>query len=58
MEECAVAGVPKFGKTGIHLRAALLKSYGFKEGESYKFSAHEVGKIIQKKILTNWIFTE
>jgi len=50
MEERAVAGAPKFGKNGIHLSAALLKSYGFKEGESFKFSAPEAGKIVLEKI--------
>ena len=50
MEERAVAGAPKFGKNGIHLSAALLKSYGFKEGETFKFSAPEAGKIILEKI--------
>jgi len=46
MEERAVAGAPKkFGKNGIHLSAALLKSYGFKEGECFRFSAPEAGKI-------------
>jgi hypothetical protein len=50
MEERAVAGTPKFGKNGMHLSAALLKSYGFKEGESFKFSAPEAGKIMLEKI--------
>lgn len=50
MEERAVAGAPKFGKNGIHLSAALLKSYGFMEGESFKFSAPEAGKILLEKI--------
>lgn len=50
MEECAVAGTPKFGKNGIHLSAALLKSYGFNPGESFKFSAPEAGKIVLEKI--------
>jgi len=45
MEERAVAGAPKFGKNGIHLSAALLKSYGFNEGECFRFSAPEAGKI-------------
>ena len=46
MEVRAVGGTPKFGKNGIHLSAALLKSYGFKEGETFKFSAPEAGKIL------------
>lgn len=50
MDERAVAGTPKFGKNGIHLSAALLTSYGFKEGESFKFSAPEAGKILLEKI--------
>jgi len=50
MEERAVGGDPKFGKNGIHLIAALLKSYGFKEGETFKFSAPEAGKIVLEKI--------
>lgn len=50
MEERAVAGAPKFGKNGIHLSAALLKSYGFNPGESFKFSAPEAGKIVLEKI--------
>jgi hypothetical protein len=49
MEERAVAGAPKFGKNGIHLSAALLKNYGFKEGESFKFSAPEAGEILLEK---------
>jgi hypothetical protein len=51
MEERAVAGAPKFGKNGIRLSAALLKSYGFKEGESFKVSAPEGGKILLEKIV-------
>ena len=50
IEERAVAGAPKFGKNGIHLSAALLKSYGFNPGVSFKFSAPEAGKIILEKI--------
>ena len=50
MEERAVAGAPKFGKNGIHLSAALLKSYGFNPGETFKFSAPEAGKIVLEKI--------
>lgn len=46
----AVASAPKFGKNGIHLGAALLKSYGFKEGKTFKFSAPEAGKILLEKI--------
>lgn len=49
MEERAVGGAPKFGKNGIHLSAALLKTYGFNEGDSFKFSAPEAGKIVLEK---------
>jgi len=45
-EDC----VPKFRKKGIHLSAALLKSYGFNPRETFKFSAPEAGKIVLKKI--------
>jgi len=49
MEERAVGGAPKFGKNGLHLSAALLKSYGFNEGDSFKFSAPEAEKIVLEK---------
>jgi hypothetical protein len=45
MVEHAVAGAPKFGKNGIHLSAALLKSYGFKEGRASSSLLQKLGKL-------------
>jgi len=42
--------VPKSGKNGLHLSATLLKSYGFNEGDAFKFTAPETGKIVLEKI--------
>ncbi len=50
MDERAVTGTPKFGKNGMHLSSALLKNYGFKEGDSFKFSMPEDGKIVLEKV--------
>lgn len=40
----------EFGKNGIHLSAALLKSYGFNSCDSFKLFAPEAGKIMLEKI--------
>lgn len=50
MNARTIAGSPKFGKNGIHLSATLLKSYGFNEGDAFKFTAPEAGKIVLEKI--------
>jgi predicted alpha/beta-fold hydrolase len=50
MEGRAVSGSPKFKKTGLHLGATLLKNYGFKEGEEFRISVTEAGKIVLEKI--------
>jgi len=49
MEERAVGGASKFGKNGIHLSAALLGNYGFKQGDEFKVSCLEEGKIVLEK---------
>ncbi|KHK00205.1 hypothetical protein [Desulfovibrio sp. TomC] len=49
MEERAVGGASKFGKNGIHLSAALLTNYGFSQGDEFKVSCLEEGKIVLEK---------
>ncbi|MDQ7832965.1 MAG: hypothetical protein RDU30_14635 [Desulfovibrionaceae bacterium] len=50
MEGRAVNGSPKIEKTGLHLGATLLKNYGFSEGDEFRISVPEAGKIILEKI--------
>jgi len=50
MEGRVVSGSPKIKKTGLHLSAALLKNYGFSEGDEFRLSVPEAGKIVLEKI--------
>ncbi|KUG29904.1 hypothetical protein ASZ90_000214 [hydrocarbon metagenome] len=50
MEGRAVSGSPTFKKTGLHLGATLLKNYGFSEGDEFRVSCMEAGKIVLEKI--------
>jgi len=50
MEGRAVSGSPTFKKTGLHLGATLLKNYGFSEGDEFRVSCMEAGKIMLEKI--------
>jgi len=50
MDGRAVSGSPVFKKTGLHLGATLLKNYGFGEGDAFRVSAPEAGKIVMEKI--------
>jgi len=45
-----VSSSPTFKKTGLHLSATLLKNYGFSEGDEFRFSVPEAGKIMLEKI--------
>lgn len=45
-----VSSFPTFKKTGLHLGATLLKNYGFSEGDEFRFSVPEAGKIVLEKI--------
>jgi hypothetical protein len=50
MDGRAVSGPPVFKKTGLHLSAILLKNDGISEGDEFRFSMTEVGKIVLEKI--------
>lgn len=50
MEGRAASGSPTFKKTGLHLGATLLKNYGFSEGDEFRASCMEPGKIVLEKI--------
>lgn len=50
MEGRAVSGSPKIKKTGLHLSTTLLKNYGFKEGDEFRFSVREEGEIVLEKV--------
>jgi len=41
---------PEDQKAGLHLGATLLKNYGFKEGEEFRFLVTEEGKIGLEKV--------
>ncbi len=50
MEGRAVSGRPTFKKNGIHLGATLLSNYGFSEGDAFRLSVPEAGKIVLEKV--------
>jgi len=49
MEGRSVSGNIKFSKTGLRLSETLLTNYGFKAGDTFKFSCTDDGKIILEK---------
>jgi len=49
MNARTVSGNAKLSKTGIHLSPTLLANYGFKQGDEFKVSCLEAGKIILEK---------
>jgi len=44
-----VSGNANFSKTGIYLSPTLLVNYGFKQGDEFKVSCLEEGKIVLEK---------
>ena len=49
MEERAVSGNVKFSGTGLRLSPTLLANYGFSQGDEFKVSCLEEGKIVLEK---------
>ena len=49
MEERAVSGAAKFSKNGLRLSPTLLANYGFSQGDEFKVSCMEEGKIVLEK---------
>ena len=49
METRAVSGNAKFGTTGLRLSPTLLINYGFSQGDEFKVSCLEEGKIVLEK---------
>jgi hypothetical protein len=49
MEARAVSGNAKFGTTGLRLSPTLLNNYGFSQGDEFKVSCLEEGKIVLEK---------
>jgi hypothetical protein len=49
METRAVSGNVKFGTTGLRLSPTLLANYGFSQGDEFKVSCLEEGKIVLEK---------
>jgi len=49
METRAVSGNVKFGTTGLRLSPTLLTNYGFSQGDEFKVSCLEEGKIVLEK---------
>ena len=49
MDARAVSGNAKLSKTGIHLSPTLLANYGFSQGDEFKVSCLEEGKIVLEK---------
>ena len=49
MEDRTVSGNAKLSKTGIHLSPTLLANYGFSQGDEFKVSCLEEGKIVLEK---------
>ena len=50
MEGRSVSGSIKLSKTGLRMSETLLKNYGFKAGDIFKFSCTDDGKITLEKI--------
>lgn len=49
METRAVSGNVKFGTTGLRLSPTLLTNYGFSQGDEFKVTCLEEGKIVLEK---------
>ena len=49
MDARAVSGNAKFGTTGLRLSPTLLANYGFSQGDEFKVSCLEEGKIVLEK---------
>jgi hypothetical protein len=49
METRAVSGNVKFGTTGLRLPPTLLTNYGFSQGDEFKVTCLEEGKIVLEK---------
>lgn len=49
MESRAISGNVKFGTTGLRLSPTLLANYGFSQGDVFKVSCLEGGKIVLEK---------
>jgi len=49
MEPRAVSGNVKFGTTGLRLSPTLLTNYGFSQGDEFKVSSLEEGRIVLEK---------
>lgn len=49
METRAVSGNVKFGTTGLRLSPTLLTNYGFSQGDEFKVSSLEEGRIVLEK---------
>jgi len=49
MGDRAVSGNAKFGTTGLRLSPTLLTNYGFSQGDEFKVSSLEEGKIVLEK---------
>jgi hypothetical protein len=50
MDTRVAAGSVKFSKNGLRLSPTLLANYGFSQGDEFKVSCLEEGKIILEKI--------
>ena len=49
MDARVASGSVKFSSTGLRLSPTLLANYGFKQGEEFKVSCLEEGKIVLEK---------
>jgi len=49
MDARVASGSVKFSKNGLRLSPTLLANYGFKQGEEFKVSCMEEGKIVLEK---------
>lgn len=49
MDTRTVSGNVKFSGTGVRLSPTLLSNYGFKQGDEFKVSCLEEGKIVLEK---------
>ena len=49
MNTRTVSGAAKFSKNGLRLSPTLLANYGFNQGDEFKVSCMEEGKIVLEK---------
>jgi hypothetical protein len=49
MEDRTTSGTAKFSKNGLRLSPTLLANYGFSQGDEFKVSCFEEGKIVLEK---------